>query len=155
MDRNTFGKFLSYPHNTIFIILNFQFEKQNISWSHIVDCYEWDLGVNEAVPGLRKLWKLREEHIKLSTRLRMQVKLAAQVYIYDQKTTLLKDIFSKFQLLQVFIRNKKYTSHINRAENKSVIIFLMFLDEILLKTEGVRMLTKSLLSVLKAHHPFI
>ena len=28
LDRNTFGKFLSYPHNTIFIILNFQFESR-------------------------------------------------------------------------------------------------------------------------------
>ena len=48
----------------------------------MVDCYEWDLGMNRAAPGLRKLHKLKEEHIRLSPRLRMQVKLAAQVRSY-------------------------------------------------------------------------
>ena len=45
----------------------------------MVDVYEWDLGLNRAAPGLRKLVKLREEHIKLSPRHRMRVKLAVQV----------------------------------------------------------------------------
>lgn len=47
--------------------------------------YEWDLGLNRAALGLRKLHKLREEHIKMSPRNRMRVKLAAQVSVilYD------------------------------------------------------------------------
>ena len=56
-----------------------QFESQDISWRHIIDVYEWDLGMNRASPGLRKLHKLKEEHVRLTPRLRMQVKLAAQV----------------------------------------------------------------------------
>lgn len=46
---------------------------------HIVDIYEWDLLQNPAVLGLRKLPKLTEDHIHLQPRLRMNVKLAAQV----------------------------------------------------------------------------
>ena len=51
----------------------------DISWLHLVDCYEWDLNLNAGAPGLRMLYKLKEDHINLSPRLRMQVKLAAQV----------------------------------------------------------------------------
>lgn len=56
-----------------------QFEGMDISWLHIVDVYNWDLQENNLAPGLRFLHKLKEEHIKLSPRLRMKVKLAAQV----------------------------------------------------------------------------
>ena len=56
-----------------------QFESQDMSYCHIIDVYEWDLGMNRAFPGLRKLHKLKEEHVRLSSRLRMQGKLAAQV----------------------------------------------------------------------------
>ena len=51
----------------------------DISWNHVVDVYEWDLGLHRFSPGLRLLHKLREEHINLSPRHRMRVKLAAQV----------------------------------------------------------------------------
>ena len=40
---------------------------------------EEDLGMRQVAPGLRKLVKMREEHIRLTPRDRMQVKLAAQV----------------------------------------------------------------------------
>ena len=41
--------------------------------------YEEDLGMRQVDSGLKKLIKLREEHICLTPRDRMQVKLAAQV----------------------------------------------------------------------------
>ena len=41
--------------------------------------YEEDLAMRQMVPGLRKLIKLREEHIRLTPRDRMRVKLATQV----------------------------------------------------------------------------
>ena len=50
-------------------------------WNHIVDIYERDLDIGGAHPGLRKLHKLREEHIRLSPRHRMRVKLAVQVSV--------------------------------------------------------------------------
>ena len=49
------------------------------SWQHILSVYEWDLGMNRAAIGLRKLFKLTDEHINLSPRLRMRLNLAAQV----------------------------------------------------------------------------
>ena len=54
----------------------FQYNGQDISWNHIVDIYE-----NDMYLGLRKMHKLREEHVRLSPRHRMRVKLAAQVII--------------------------------------------------------------------------
>ena len=57
----------------------FQENKQDISWNHIVNVYEEDLGMRQVAPGLKKLIKLREEHIRLTPSDRMQVKLAAQV----------------------------------------------------------------------------
>ena len=44
-----------------------------------MNVYEEDLGIRQMAPGLRKLVKLREEHIRLTPRDRMGVKLAAQV----------------------------------------------------------------------------
>ena len=44
-----------------------------------MNVYEEDLGIRQVAPGLRKLVKLREEHIRLTPRDRMGVKLAAQV----------------------------------------------------------------------------
>lgn len=58
---------------------NMHLDGKDISWRHVVDVYEWDIGLNRAAPGLRVLYKLKEEHIRLSPRLRMQVKLAVQV----------------------------------------------------------------------------
>ena len=46
---------------------------------HIVSVYEWDLGLNRAALGLRRLHKLTEDHIRLSPRHRMRVKFAVQV----------------------------------------------------------------------------
>ena len=40
---------------------------------------EEDLGMRQVAPGLRKLVKMREEHIRLTPRDRMQMKLVAQV----------------------------------------------------------------------------
>ena len=45
----------------------------------IVDLYEWDLGLNRAALGLRRLPRLTEDHIHLTPRNRMRVKYAAQV----------------------------------------------------------------------------
>ena len=44
-----------------------------------MNVYEEDLGIRQVVPGLMKLVKLREEHIRLTQRDRMRVALAAQV----------------------------------------------------------------------------
>ena len=66
----------------------FQFDHQDVSWRHIVDVYEEDLGVKtqdedfeiiNKTPGLRYLHKVTEEHINITSRSRMTVKLAAQV----------------------------------------------------------------------------
>ena len=56
-----------------------------------MDVYEEDLGivaganfnVKKNALGVRMLPKLREEHIKLTSRSRMTVKLAVQVSVYD------------------------------------------------------------------------
>ena len=50
-----------------------------MSWNHIVNVYEEDLRMRQVAPGLRKLIKLRVEHIRLTPRDRMRVKLAVQV----------------------------------------------------------------------------
>ena len=44
-----------------------------------MNVYEEDLGMRQVAPGLRKLIKLREDHIRSTPRDRMQVNLAAQV----------------------------------------------------------------------------
>ena len=44
-----------------------------------MNVYEEDLGMRQVAPGLKKLIKLREEHIRLTPTDRMRVKLAAQV----------------------------------------------------------------------------
>ena len=71
----------------------FQLDRQDISWRHIVDVYEEDLGVKTKskdvaittkIPGLRRLHKITEEHIKLTSRSRMTVKLAVQVHFIFQ-----------------------------------------------------------------------
>ena len=46
-----------------------------------MELYEWDLGLTQATPGLRKMHHLIEDHIVLTPRLRMRVNLAAQVII--------------------------------------------------------------------------
>lgn len=58
---------------------NMHFEKQDISWRHIVDLYEWDLGTTRAAFGLRRLVKYQEDYVKLTPRARMKVKPAAVV----------------------------------------------------------------------------
>ena len=57
----------------------FQENKQDTSWNNSVNVSEEDLGMRQVAPGLRKLIKLREEHIRLTPRDRVQVNLAAQV----------------------------------------------------------------------------
>ncbi|XP_078610651.1 uncharacterized protein LOC144881434 isoform X2 [Branchiostoma floridae x Branchiostoma japonicum] len=60
---------------------NLHYNHQTISWNHLVNLYEWDLGVRverQAV-GLRLLHKLKTDHVHLSPSLRMRVKLAVQV----------------------------------------------------------------------------
>lgn len=57
----------------------FQYNGQDIGWNHTVQVYEWDLNEKSQSYGLRVLNKLTEDHIKLTPRLRMKVKLAAQV----------------------------------------------------------------------------
>ena len=44
-----------------------------------MNVYEEDLRMRQVAPGLRKLIKLRVEHIRLTPRDRMRVKLAMQV----------------------------------------------------------------------------
>ena len=50
-----------------------------MSWKDIVDAYKWDLSNGQYGIGLRKIPRLTEEYINLTPRLRMKVKLAAQV----------------------------------------------------------------------------
>ena len=71
-----------YVYTYICMYMCSQVDYQDISWNHVVNVYEWDLGMNRGAPGLRKLHRLREEHIKLSPRHRMRVKLATQVRNY-------------------------------------------------------------------------
>ena len=61
---------------------------------YIVRVCEDDIGLGNLHPGLRKLNKMKEEHINLSPRHRLRVKLAAQVNKFN---------VSKFQMhLSVF-----------------------------------------------------
>ena len=61
-------------------ILHFQVDGYDISWKHIVDLYEEDIGIDRiGTTRLRRLPKLREEHINLTPRHRMKVTLAAQI----------------------------------------------------------------------------
>ena len=46
---------------------------------HVVNLYEYDLGMNRNAPGLRMIPRLTEDHITLTPRLRMRVYLAVQV----------------------------------------------------------------------------
>ena len=64
----------------LIFVLHFQVDGYDISWKHIVDLYEEDIGIDRiGTTGLRRLPKLREGHINLTPRHRMKVKLAAQV----------------------------------------------------------------------------
>ena len=58
-----------------------QVDHQDISWEHLISVYEWDLGQNRAAFGLRKLPRLKEEHVNLTPHHRMKVKHAAHVCI--------------------------------------------------------------------------
>ena len=64
----------------LIFVSHFQVDGYDISWKHIVDLYEEDTGIDRiGTTGLRRLPKLREDHINLTPRHRMKVKLAAQV----------------------------------------------------------------------------
>ena len=64
----------------LIFVSHFQVDGYDISWKHIVDLYEEDTGIDRiGTTGLRRLPKLREEHISLTLRHRMKVKLASQV----------------------------------------------------------------------------
>ena len=63
------------------MITIFQFNRQQIQWTQLVNLVEDDLiGQNQQAGGLRMLPKLSNEHIRLTPSLRMKVKLATQVY---------------------------------------------------------------------------
>ena len=51
-----------------YFTLSLQLDNQDIdiSWLHIVDLYQWDLGMNRDGFGLRVLPKFQEEYIKLT-----------------------------------------------------------------------------------------
>ena len=51
-----------------YFTLSLQLDNQDIdiSWLHIVDLYQWDLGMNRDGFGLRVLTKFHEEYIKLT-----------------------------------------------------------------------------------------
>ena len=70
-------------YSTLIVLIfvsHFQVDGYDISWKHIVDLYEEDIGIDRnGTTGLRRLPKLREEHINLTPKHRMKVKLAAQV----------------------------------------------------------------------------
>ena len=61
-------------------VSHFQVDGYVISWKHIVYLYEEHIEINRiGTTGSRRLPKNREEHINLTPRHRMKVKLAAQV----------------------------------------------------------------------------
>lgn len=61
--------------------MTLQFDRQQITWPHLVTLVEGDLhGQNGQPGGLRMLPKLTNEHLRLTPSLRMKVKLATQVY---------------------------------------------------------------------------
>ncbi|XP_035690813.1 uncharacterized protein LOC118425822 [Branchiostoma floridae] len=55
------------------------YNKQPISWQHIIKLYEWDLGLDREAVGLRMLKNLTHDHVFLTPSLRMRVSLAVQV----------------------------------------------------------------------------
>jgi hypothetical protein len=56
-----------------------KYDRQDISWKHLVYLYERDVGVNRGAPGLRLLPKIKHDHVHLNSFLRMRGDLAAQV----------------------------------------------------------------------------
>ena len=64
-----------------YFTLSLQLDHQDISWLHIVDLYQWGLGMDRDGFGLRMLPKFQEEYIKLTPRGRMKVKAAAVVRV--------------------------------------------------------------------------
>ena len=50
-----------YVFNVYIIILFLKYNNQEISWQHIVNLYEWDLGMKRCNPGLRLLHEHTED----------------------------------------------------------------------------------------------
>ncbi|XP_033103726.1 uncharacterized protein LOC117106473, partial [Anneissia japonica] len=58
---------------------NLHYNKQDIKWNHLLDTYNWDVGMQKTCPGLRMLHKWTYEHLHLTPSSRMRVYMAAQV----------------------------------------------------------------------------
>lgn len=56
-----------------------KYDRQDISWKHLIYLYERDVGINRGAPGLRLLPKIKHDHAHLNSFLRVRVDLAAQV----------------------------------------------------------------------------
>ncbi|CAH1263937.1 THAP9 [Branchiostoma lanceolatum] len=67
---------------------NLHYDGQEITWRHIVSVYEWDLDPQRVALGMRKLIKLKTDHVHLTPSLRMRVNLAAQVLSNTMSCTL-------------------------------------------------------------------
>ena len=61
------------------LFLFLKYNNQEISWQHLINLYEWDLGMRRFASGWKLLHKLTEDYIALTPRHRMRVNLAAQV----------------------------------------------------------------------------
>ncbi|XP_066918923.1 uncharacterized protein [Clytia hemisphaerica] len=82
----------------------FQVNGQHLSWNQIRFVYELDLNKNSLSPGLRRLPRLTNDHIRLGPRTRMRVNLAAQVLSTSMANALKKQGFSTTKELEKFIR---------------------------------------------------
>ena len=66
-------------HFYVWIFIFLKCNNQEISWNHIINLYECDLGMKNWNPGLRIIHKLTESHIALNPSQGMRVNLAVQV----------------------------------------------------------------------------
>jgi len=56
-----------------------KYDRQDISWKHLIYLYECDVGIRLGPPGLSLLPEIKHDHVHLNSFLTMRVHLAAQV----------------------------------------------------------------------------
>ena len=71
-------------YSIIIFFLISQNNGHDISWKHLEDLYQDDMGKGS---GVTIVPKLKREHIKLTSFSKMRVDLAAQVHIYRYTNT--------------------------------------------------------------------
>ena len=114
-----------------------KYSNQEISWQHIVNFFEWDLGIKRCNPGLRLLHKLTEDHISLNPSLRMRVTLAVEgrclclkIEINDlfhlDSNKLMKHKYILHTSLNYLINNKIFNTHLTRISVQISLGLMMY-----------------------------